>query len=122
MGGGASSAAGFGAATSKMGESDLKDIVSAMDPETLEKLHKVVTEVAGTKASRKKGSPTAGDGAGNFKEASEMKRAMFAWSSDIAFEALKEISLAEKMPMGITGKYLILDSVFKGDLGWREGS
>ena len=51
-----------------------------------------------------------------------MKRAIFMWDYDTCYEALGEIELGDKAPMGVEGRDLILDGIFKDDDGknWEK--
>ena len=92
----------------KMKEKELEELVAKLDKDTLKTVQEVVNRAASAKPKAKKDVH-------NVDEASNMKRAIFTWDYDTCVEALKEIELADKAPMGIEGAYLITDPVFKGD-------
>lgn len=96
----------------KMKAKELEELVAKLDKDTLKTVQAAVNKaVEAGGGAEKKGSK-----AHNVEDATDMKRAIFMWDYDVVSEALQEIELADKVPMGAEGCDLLTDKgIFKGN-------
>mmetsp|Transcript_70597 Transcript_70597/g.111663 ORF Transcript_70597/g.111663 Transcript_70597/m.111663 type:complete len:210 (+) Transcript_70597:74-703(+) len=95
----------------KMKEKELEELVAKLDKDTLKTVQAVVNKAVEGGASKAGAKEVK---VHNVEDATNMKRAIFMWDYDVVYEALQEIELADKVPMGAEGSDLITDKgIFK---------